>query len=84
MRTDQLLIAKTIAPTTAIRAHNNSLSPKRFNRLRMTGPPSIITLSKEAARQMPVWEIGIFRFFWEWEEAGSSDSAQVALSEKGP
>jgi hypothetical protein len=81
MRADQLLIAITIAPTTAIRAHNNSLSPQRFNRLRMTGPPSILRLSKEAARQMPAWESCFFRFFWECEEAGSSDSAQVALSE---
>jgi hypothetical protein len=62
MRADQLLIAITIAPTTAIRVHNSSLSPKRFNRLRMTGPPSIITLSKEA-RQMPGGEWCFFRFF---------------------
>ena len=81
MRADQLLIAITIAPTTAIRAHNNSLSPQRFNRLRMSEPPSIITHHKEAARQMPAWESCFFRFFWECEKAGSSDSAQVALSE---
>jgi len=31
---------------------------------------------------MPAWESCFFRFFWECEEAGSSDFAQVALSEK--
>ena len=31
----QLLIATTIAPTRAIRAHNNSRSPQRFMRVRI-------------------------------------------------
>lgn len=82
LHSDQLVIANTIAPTTAIRAHSNSLSPQRFNRLRMSEPPSIITHQKEAARQMPEWESSYFRFFGECKEAESSDSAQVALSEK--
>ena len=31
----QLLMATTIAPTRAIRTHNNSLSPQRFMRVRI-------------------------------------------------
>ena len=40
-RSGQLLIATTIAPTTAIRTHNNSLSPHRFIRVRICGLPAI-------------------------------------------
>jgi len=50
LHSDQLVIANTIAPTTAIRAHSNSLSPQRFNRLRMSEPPSIITLQKGGSK----------------------------------
>ena len=40
-RSGQLLIATTIAPTTAIRTHNNSLSPHRFIRVRICGLPAM-------------------------------------------
>ena len=79
----QLLIAITMAPTTAIRAHTSSLSPQRFNRLRMSELLSIITFERRQQGKCLYENRFIYALLSNAEEVESSDSAQVALRESG-
>jgi hypothetical protein len=79
MDSDQLLMTTTTTPTKAIRAHSNSLSPQRLNRL-CTGEllPNSPNRSKADACQ----RTAEFPFIWSCGNRGSRDSAQVALCER--
>ena len=79
MDSGQLLMTTTTTPTKAIRAHSNSLSPQRLNRL-CTGEllPNSPNRSKADACQ----RTAEFPFIWSCGNRGSRDSAQVALCER--